>query len=75
MHQNMPKPIHKIGVAILTTILSGLSLTIYNIFTQSIPTMEKRIEVLDLKVKTQDKYLERIDNRTEKIYEILIQGK
>ncbi len=64
-----------LGTAILTTILSGLSLTIYNIFTEKIPTLETKVEILENKTNNQKEYLHRIDNRTEKIYEILLENK
>lgn len=75
MHQNMPKPIHKLGVAILTTVMSGLTLTIYNIFTQRIPDLETRTKLLENKVINQNDFIKRIDHRTQKIYEILLDNK
>ena len=67
-----PGPLKNLALAILTTITTGLCMTIYGIFTEKIPAIERKVEVLRSENTQQERYLQRIDERTQKIYEILL---
>lgn len=60
-------------IGILTTIFSGLIIFLFQFFAQTFPNTQARIQMLEQKSRTHDKTLERIDSRTQKIYEILIE--
>lgn len=61
-----------ITTAIFTTVLTGLVLFFFDFHYSQFPKANQDIKVLESKLEAQNKYLERIDARTEKIFEVLI---
>jgi cell division protein FtsB len=61
-----------IATGILTTILASLVLFFFDFHYNQYPKSNQDIKVLESKLEAQNKYLERIDARTEKIFEVLI---
>jgi|DEB0MinimDraft_3_1074331.scaffolds.fasta_scaffold304055_2 hypothetical protein len=73
MTQN--KAMKSMAVSILTTMLAGLVLFFFDFHNNQWPSVKTRIQVLESKVLGQKEYLQRIDAKTQKIYEILIEQK
>lgn len=69
------KTFQTITVGILTAILTGLIIFLIKFFAQTFPDVDARIRLLEQKSKSHDNTLEKIDDRTQKIYEILIERK
>jgi len=69
------KVFNTISIGILTTVFTGLIFFSIKFFTQVFPNIEAKIKLLEQKSQHHDKMLESIDNRTQKIYELLIEAK
>lgn len=62
-----------IATAILTTMLTGLVLFFFDFHYSQYPKTKKDIEVLESKLQNQNETLNKIENRTQRIYEILLE--
>lgn len=70
----------KFALAVLSLITTGLVGTVYGIFTEDIPRMKTDIKILEKLDDRQEEILKKIDekvtrvgDRTQKIYEILLE--
>lgn len=67
------KATKSMAISILTTMLAGLILFFFDFHNQRFPKVEARLDVLESQVNDNQRYLERIDSKTQKIYEILLE--
>ncbi len=64
-----------VASGILTTIFGGLFIYLFSFFSSIFPATQGKIQLLESKIKTHDKYLERIDNKTDRILDHLMKKK
>ena len=62
-----------ITVGILITIISGLVLFLFSFFNDKFPQVETRIRVLEEHSRIRDNKIDQIDDKIDKIYQILIE--
>lgn len=67
------KAMRSMAASILTTMLAGLILFFFDFHNNQWPNIKGQVKVLESKVFSQKEYLQRIDARTQKIYEILLE--
>jgi hypothetical protein len=67
------KAMRSMAASILTTMLAGLVLFFFDHYYREWPRLRSQVKVLESKSINQKEYLQRIDQRTQKIYEILIE--
>lgn len=62
-------------MGIISVILTGLIYNVAHILWEVIPDVSARVKVIDAEQKKDYKYLERIDKKTDRIIDILIESK
>jgi len=60
---------------VFTTILTGALAYFFNFFHTEVPKIKEEIKILENRFESHHKYMERIDYRTQKLYEVLVSGK
>lgn len=64
-----------VASGILTTMVGGLILFLFNFFAQTFPRTQGEVKLLHSRIDQQGKFLERIDGKTDRILDYLMTKK
>lgn len=78
----MNKAMHNVALGILTTVVSGLIFSVLSFFSNEFPKTKYKINLNSNKIESHDEYLkridrrmERVDDKTQRILEYIVNGK
>ncbi len=67
------KAMRSMAASILTTMLAGLIFFFFDFHYREWPEYKSKVQVLNSELDNTKQILQRVDNRTQKIYEILLE--